>query len=109
MRLILKKLLNTSVLVSPTKAMRLYKIIAKRIKAGKPVNIDFLGIEATTIAFLYIVFSNLLKECEKNVKELRSMISISNASESLIEEIEYLEENYKNVGNKLDSLNFSCI
>ena len=107
MRLILKKLFNTSVLVSPEKAMRLYKILAARIKDGKSVNIDFLGIEATTIAFIYIVFNNLVKECQKNVKDLRDFISISNAPEALVKEIEYLKENYKKVGSKLDSLNFA--
>lgn len=41
MKLILSKILNTSVLASPKKALQLYKIIAKRIKLGKSINIDF--------------------------------------------------------------------
>ena len=53
MRLILKKLFNTSVLASPAKAMRLYKILSLRVKNGKTVNLDFLGIQATTTAFLF--------------------------------------------------------
>ncbi|WP_410208802.1 STAS-like domain-containing protein [Fusobacterium sp.] len=107
MRLILKKLFNTSVLVSPIKAMKLYEILSAKIKDGKSVNIDFLGIEATTIAFIYIVFSNLIKECQKNVKDLRDFISISNAPEVFIKEVEYLKDNYKKVSSKLDSLNYS--
>lgn len=104
MHLILTKLFNTSVLVSPVKAMELCKIITKRIKSGKSVNIDFLGVQAITIAFLYIVFSNLLKECEKSVGDLKKFISISNPSASLIEEMKYLKDNYKTVSKKLDNL-----
>ena len=52
MKLILKKILNTSVLASPKKAFQLCKIIAKRVKLGKSINIDFLGIQATTVSFL---------------------------------------------------------
>ena len=74
MRLILKKLFNTSVLASPAKAMRLYKILSLRVKNGKTVNLDFLGIQATTIAFLYIVFSNLIKECQKYKRDKRTYL-----------------------------------
>ena len=80
MKLILSKILNTSVLASPKKALQLYKIIAKRIKLGKSINIDFLGIQATTLSFLYIVFSNVAKDCGKSAKELKNLISISNLS-----------------------------
>lgn len=109
MRLILKKFFNTSVLASPAKAMRLYKILSLRVKNGKTVNLDFLGIQATTIAFLYIVFSNLIKECQKNIKEIKGLIYISNASVSLMQEIEYLKENYKQVGKKIDPLKLSFV
>ncbi|MBU3841420.1 MAG: DUF4325 domain-containing protein [Candidatus Fusobacterium pullicola] len=104
MKLILKKILNTSVLASPKKAFQLCKIIAKRVKLGKSINIDFLGIQATTLSFLYIVFSNVAKECNKSAKELKALISISNASYNLIEEMKYLRDNYKKL-----SLQFSAI
>lgn len=104
MKLILSKILNTSVLASPKKAILLYKIIAKRIKLGKTINIDFLGIQATTLSFLYIVFSNVAKDCNKTAKELKALISISNASRNLIEEMRYLRDNYKKL-----SLQFSAI
>lgn len=107
MKLILSKILNTSVLVSPKKAIQLYKIILKRVKMGKPVNIDFLGIQATTLAFLYIVFSNVAKDSEKSIKELKNLISISNASHNLIEEIKYLKENYKKLSVKFSAIEYS--
>lgn len=107
MKLILSKILNTSVLVSPKKALQLYKIIVERIKNGKNVNIDFLGIQATTLSFLYIVFSNVAKECEKNSKELKQLISISNASHNLIEEMKYLRDNYKQLSLKFSALECS--
>jgi hypothetical protein len=107
MKLILSKILNTSVLVSPKKALQLYKIIAKRIKSGKSVNIDFLGIQATTLSFLYIVFSNVAKDCEKSAKELKQMISISNASHNLIAEMKYLRDNYKQLSLKFSAIEYS--
>lgn len=109
MHLILTKLFNTSVLVSPVKAMALCKILTKRIKSGKSVTIDFLGIQGITGAFLYIVFSNLVKECEKNAEEIKKFISISNPCQTLIDEINYLKNNYKSLGKKIDSLQLSYV
>lgn len=107
MKLILSKILNTSVLASPKKALQLYKIIAKRIKLGKSINIDFLGIQATTLSFFYIVFSNVAKDCGKSAKELKNLISISNASHNLIEEIRYLRDNYKKLSLQFSAIEYS--
>ena len=107
MKLILSKILGTSVLVSPKKALQLYKIIAQKIQSGKSVNIDFLGIQAMTLSFLYIVFSNVAKECEKNSKELKKLISISNASRNLIEKMKYLRDNYKQLSLKFSAIEYS--
>ncbi len=107
MKLILSKILNTSVLVSPKKAMELYKIISDKIKKGGSVNIDFLGIQATTLSFLYIVFTNVARDCEKSAKELKQLISISNASHNLIEEMKYLRDNYKQLSLKFSAIEYS--
>lgn len=107
MKLILSKILNTTVLVSPKKAFQLYKIISDKIQTGKNINIDFCGIQAMTLSFLYIVFSNVAKDCEKNAKELKKLISISNASHNLIEEMKYLRDNYKQLSLKFSALEYS--
>lgn len=109
MHLILTKFFNTSVLVSPVKAMELCKILTQRVKSGKPITLDFLGVKGITSAFLYIVFSNLIKECEKNAEELKKFISISNPCQTLIDEINYLRDNYKSVSRRIDSLQLSYI
>lgn len=107
MKLILSKLFNTSVLVSPKKALQLYKIISKKIQEGKTINIDFLGIQAMTLSFIYIVFSNVAKECEKSAKELKTLISVSNVSTNLIEEMKYLRDNYKKLSDKFSAIEYS--
>lgn len=107
MKLVLSKILNTSVLVSPKKAYQLYKIIAKRIKLNKPINIDFYGIQGVTLAFMYIVFSNVAKDCGKSAKELRKLISISNVSCNLMEEMKYLRDNYEKLSLKFSTLKYA--
>lgn len=107
MKLILSKILNTSVLVSPQKALHLYKIISEKIKNGRNVNIDFLGIQATTLSFLYIVFSNVAKDCKISAKELKQLISVSNASHNLLAEMKYLKDNYKQLSLKFSTLEYS--
>lgn len=77
MNLVLSKIFETSVLVSPKKATQLCTMIAKKIKNGDEVVIDFHGIKATTLAFLYILFSNVVKECGKDVKKVISVINTS--------------------------------
>lgn len=109
MKLILAKLFNTPVLVSPVKAMQLYKIVSQKIKDGNPVTLDFLGVQGITSSFIYIVFSNLLKEYEKNLDELKKFITISNPTQVLIKEIEYLKDNYRVIENKMDRLSISYV
>lgn len=97
MNLVLSKIFETSVLVSPKKALQLCSMVARKIKKGDSVVIDFNGIKATTLAFLYV----LLKECGKDVK---SLISVENASKELKEEFKYLKQNYKELCEKFSHL-----
>lgn len=104
MKLVLVKFLNTPVLASPVKAMKLYEILSQKLKAGNRITIDFSGIKGITSYFLYIVFNNLLKEYEKNIEVVKNLISISNPTTILLQEIEYLKFNYKTLKNKIDLL-----
>lgn len=101
MNLVLSKIFETSVLVSPKKALQLCSMVARKIKKGDSVVIDFNGIKATTLAFLYVLFSNIVKECGKDVK---SLVSIENASKELKEEFKYLKQNYKELCEKFSHL-----
>lgn len=101
MNLVLSKIFETSVFVSPKKALQLCSMVARKIKKGDSVVIDFNGIKATTLAFLYVLFSNIVKECGKDVK---SLISVENASKELKEEFKYLKQNYKELCEKFSHL-----
>lgn len=109
MNLVLSKIFETSVLVSPKKALQLCSMVARKIKKGDSVVIDFRdsvvidfnGIKATTLAFLYVLFSNIVKECGKDVE---SLVSIENASKELKEEFKYLKQNYKELCEKFSHL-----
>ena len=101
MNLVLSKIFETSVLVSPKKATQLCTMIAKKVKNGDEVVIDFHGIKATTLAFLYVLFSNVIKECGKDVKKV---ISVINTSNELKEEFKYFKQNYKDLCDKFSGL-----
>lgn len=101
MNLVLSKIFETSVLVSPKKALQLCSMVARKIKNGDEVVMDFKGIKATTLAFLYVLFSNIVKECGKDVKK---MISVVNTSKELKAEFKYFKANYKDLCEKFSSL-----
>ncbi|MGL4307537.1 STAS-like domain-containing protein [Cetobacterium sp. SF1] len=92
MNIKLKNFFKSSILVSPEKALTIYGEIADTLKSKKEVILDFDGIKATTLVFLFVLFTRLWKEFGK---ELKNVLSIKNASESLMKEIIYLEKNYK--------------
>ncbi|MCJ8341736.1 MAG: STAS-like domain-containing protein [Cetobacterium sp.] len=92
MKIKLKNFFKSAILVSPEKALTIYSEIADTLKSKKEVTLDFEGIKATTLVFLFVLFTKLWKEFGK---ELKNKLSIKNASESLLKEIIYLEKNYK--------------
>ena len=106
MNLVLSKIFETSVLVSPKKALQLCSMVARKIKNGDEVVIDFHGIKATTLAFLYVLFSNIVKECGKDV---RKMISVANTSNELKAEFKYFKENYRDLCEKFSSLDVIAV
>lgn len=71
MNLVLSKIFETSVLVSPKKALQLCSMVARKIKKGDSVVIDFNGIKATTLAFLYVLFSNNVVKMSKALYQLK--------------------------------------
>lgn len=100
MKINLKKFFKSNLLVSPEKALKIYAEVLEPLKQKKEVTLDFDGIQATTLVFLFVFFTRLW---ENFGKELKTKLLIKNASDSLIKEIIYLEKNYKTLYEKFKS------
>lgn len=92
MKIKLKKFFNSNILVNPEKAKVLYENIKKLLKKENEIILDFKGIQATTFVFLYVLFSNLWREYGK---DLKNKLTINNAPETLINQMVYLKDNYR--------------
>lgn len=92
MKIKLKKFFNSNILVNPEKAKILYESIKKLLVKENEIILDFKGIQATTFVFLYVLFSNLWKEYGR---DLKNKLTINNAPETLINQMVYLKDNYK--------------
>lgn len=97
MKIKLKKYFNSSVLVNPGKARKFYERLKNILKLEKEVVLDFNGIKATTFVFLFVLFTNLWKEYGK---ELKNKLVIKNAPANLVEQMNYLKKNYKELNEK---------
>lgn len=106
MKIVLKNVLKTRALVSPEKAIRISKILLKRMNAGKSTTLDFAGVKVITFVFLYTIFGNIVKDSNLSVKETKRLLSISNATKNLKEQIEYLRDNYKHFNGKFEAVKY---
>ncbi|MEG0069927.1 STAS-like domain-containing protein [Cetobacterium sp.] len=97
MKIKLRKYFNSSVLVNPDKAKMFCDRLKDILKKEKEVVLDFTGIKATTLVFLFVLFTNLWNEYGK---ELNSKLSIKNASENFFNQLLYLKKNYKSLKEK---------
>lgn len=97
MNIVLKKFLNTSLLVSPEKAEKVREVLIKTLKKGKEISLDFTEINTVSLSFLYFLFRDMDKDLLRVSKEL---VKIKNPTNSLMEEFQYLKENYKELSYK---------
>ena len=67
------------------------------LKKEEEVVLDFAGIQATTLVFLFVLFTNLWNEYGK---DLKNKLTIKNGSQGLFKQMIYLKENYKELKSK---------
>lgn len=101
MKLVLKKFFNSTLLVSPKKALELYEAVVSSLKKGNELVLDFEGIKATTLVFHYVFYSKLY---ESFGKELKQKIQIKNASKEMIDLLMHLQRNYKELSVKFSGV-----
>jgi hypothetical protein len=101
MNLVLTNVLETLVLASPKKALKFGAIVVDHLKKGRNVTIDFSGVQGVTVGFLYLLFSNIYKECGKNISKL---VDVTNVPYKVKASFNYLKENYAEINYK-----YSCI
>jgi len=97
MKIKLKRYFNSSMLVNPDKAKSFYSKLKEILKKEEEVVLDFAGIQATTLVFLFVLFTNLWNEYGK---DLKNKLTIKNGSQSLFKQLIYLKENYKELKSK---------
>ena len=97
MKIKLKKYFKSSMLINPDKAKSFYEKIKEILKKEEEVVLDFAGIQATTLVFLYELFTNLWNEYGN---ELKNKLTIKNASQGLFSQMLYLKDNYKELKTK---------
>ncbi|MGL5796566.1 MAG: STAS-like domain-containing protein [Cetobacterium sp.] len=97
MKIKLKKYFNSSMLINPDKAKTFFEKIKDILKKEEEIVLDFDGIQATTLVFLYVLFTNLWNEYGN---ELKSKLTIKNASQNLFGQLIYLKDNYKELKSK---------
>ncbi|MGL4910745.1 MAG: STAS-like domain-containing protein [Cetobacterium sp.] len=97
MKIKLKKYFNSSMLINPDKAKTFFEKIKDILKKEEEIVLDFDGIQATTLVFLYVLFTNLWNEYGN---ELKSKLTIKNASHNLFGQMIYLKDNYKDLKSK---------
>ncbi|MGL5088427.1 MAG: STAS-like domain-containing protein [Cetobacterium sp.] len=94
MKIKLKKYFKSSMLINPEKAKSFFDRIKEILKKEEEITLDFTGIQATTLVFLYVLFTNLRNEYGN---ELKNKLTIKNASEGFFGQMIYLKENYKDL------------
>lgn len=97
MKIKLKRYFNSSMLVNPDKAKSFCDKLKEILKKEEEVVLDFAGIQATTLVFLFVLFTNLWNEYGK---DLKSKLTIKNGSQGLFKQMIYLKENYKELKSK---------
>ena len=97
MKIKLKKYFKSSMLINPDKAKSFYEKIKDILKKEEEVVLDFAGIQATTLVFLYVLFTNLWNEYGSEVK---NKLTIKNGSQGLFKQMIYLKDNYKDLKTK---------
>ncbi|MGL4998159.1 MAG: STAS-like domain-containing protein [Cetobacterium sp.] len=97
MKIKLKKYFKSSMLINPEKAKSFFDRIKEVLKKEEEITLDFTGIQATTLVFLFVLFTNLWNEYGN---ELKNKLTIKNASEGLFGQMIYLKENYKDLKSK---------
>lgn len=106
MKLVLTSILETLVLASPKKAIEFAMLVARKIKLGNSVSIDFSGVKGITVNFLYIFFVKISKECGTNIIK---KICLVNATDEVIKSIDYLKENYKELNNQFSDISLCSV
>lgn len=97
MKIKLKKYFKSSMLVNPDKAKNFCDKLKEILKKEEEVVLDFAGIQATTLVFLFVLFTNLWNEYGK---DLKNKLTIKNGSQGLFKQLIYLKENYKELKTK---------
>lgn len=97
MKIKLKRYFNSSMLINPEKAKSFCDKLKEILKKEKMIVLDFAGIQATTLVFLFVLFTNLWKEYGK---DLKSKLTIKNGSQGLFMQMIYLKENYNELRSK---------
>ncbi|ERT67668.1 hypothetical protein HMPREF0202_02354 [Cetobacterium somerae ATCC BAA-474] len=97
MKIKLKRYFNSSMLVNPDKAKSFCDKLKEILKKEEEVVLDFAGIQATTLVFLFVLFTNLWNEYGK---DLKNKLTIKNGSQGLFKQMIYLKENYKELKSK---------
>ncbi|MGL5124920.1 MAG: STAS-like domain-containing protein [Fusobacteriaceae bacterium] len=97
MNIVLKKFLKTTLLVSPEKAQKVRTILINALVKGKEISLDFSEINTVSLSFLYFLFRDMDKELTKVSKEL---MTFKNPTNFLMDEIQYLKDNYTELSNK---------
>ena len=92
MKIKLKKYFKSSMLINPDKAKTFCDKLKEILKKEEEIILDFAGIQAITLVFLFVLFTNLWNEYGK---DLKNKLTIKNGSQNLFKQLIYLKENYK--------------
>lgn len=97
MKIKLKKYFNSSMLINPEKAKNICDKLKDIFKKEDKIILDFSGIKAVTLVFLFVLFTNLWKIHGNNLKH---RLLIRNISKNFLSQILYLKTNYKELQKK---------
>lgn len=109
MVLVLKKFLKTSSLICPNNALKLNYIINSALAQNIKITLDFSNVKSISLAFLYFSFRGIKKQYKDKLKDL---IVIKNPTSFLLDEIDYLKKNYRELSkkfNKFESENLALV
>lgn len=109
MVLVLKNFLKTSSLICPSNALKLNYIINSALAQNIKITLDFSNVKSISLAFLYFSFRGIKKQYKDKLKDL---IVIKNPTSFLMDEIDYLKKNYRELSkkfNKFESENIAFV